>query len=136
MLQDHTVAPATPQEELAIDFFDNMGPDLAAFKANYRKRLADHVVWETVGKPPRVGKQACLDYLDTLNQMTGMEYCEITVHSVASRDGVVFTEREDRMLRADGSLFMAFRLAGVVVVEDGLITRYTDYLDLSPLTSS
>jgi len=133
MLQDHTVAPTTPQEEFAIDFFHNMGPDLEAFKANYRKRLADNVVWETVGKPPRVGKQACLDYLDTLNQTTGMAYCEIIVHALASRDGVVFTEREDRMLRADGSLFMAFRVSGVVVVEDGLITRYTDYLDLSPL---
>ncbi|XVQ15850.1 limonene-1,2-epoxide hydrolase family protein [Spirillospora sp. CA-255316] len=92
------------------------------------------VVWESVGRPPRTGKQACLDYLDTLHDTTGMEYCGITVHAIASRGGTVFTEREDRMYRADGSLFMAFRIAGVVVVEHDLITRYTDYFDLSPLT--
>lgn len=99
----------------------------------HRKRLAENAVWETVGRPPCVGKRACLDYLDALHERTGMEYCEITLHAIASRGDTVLTEREDAMYRADGSLFMSFRIAGAVVVQNGLIVRYTDYCDLSPL---
>jgi hypothetical protein len=59
MLHEHTVTPATPEEH---------------------KRLADDAVWETVSRPPRAGKQACLDYLDTLHRTTGMEYSGIITH--------------------------------------------------------
>lgn len=129
-----TISPATDQEAVVLRFFDGMGPDIETFRQTYRDILADDVVWETVGRPPRVGLPACLDYLDTLKAGTGMEYCDVDLISIASSGDTVFTERVDAMKRADGSLFMDFRIVGVTVLRDDRIVRYTDYCDLSALS--
>lgn len=127
------IQPQTRQEATILKFFDGMGPDLETFRRTYRDMLADDVVWETVGRPPREGLPACLDYLDALKAGTGMEYCDVRVISMASAGDTVFTERVDAMKRADGSLFMDFRIVGVTVLRGDRIVRYTDYCDLSAL---
>lgn len=127
------IRPQTEQEARVLEFFDGMGPDIDTFRKTYRNMLADDVVWETVGRPPRVGLPACLDYLDALKAGTGMEYCDVEVISMASAGDTVFTERVDAMKRGDGSLFMDFRIVGVTVLRGDRIVRYTDYCDLSAL---
>lgn len=127
------IRPQTEQEATVLKFFGGMGPDIETFRHTYREMLADDVVWETVGRPPRVGLPACLDYLDALKAGTGMEYCDVDLISIASAGDVVFTERVDAMKRADGSLFMEFRIVGVTVLCGDRIVRYTDYCDLSAL---
>jgi limonene-1,2-epoxide hydrolase len=125
-----TIQPANATEALVLDFFDAMGPTVADFKANYEQRLADDAVWETVGLSARVGKRACLDYLDTLAGR-GLQYCTIEVLSFASAGDLVLSERIDTMYRADGTVLMPCRIMGTVQVTGGLITRYSDYMDLS-----
>jgi limonene-1,2-epoxide hydrolase len=120
-------------EQLVREFFAGMGPTLEDFKANYRKRMTDDVVWETVGLPPHHGIEACIAYLDDLHDRTGMEYCTIDVLYLACSGDVVLSERVDTMHRADGSEIMAFRLMGAIDVRDGRIARYTDYLDTAPV---
>ncbi|MCG7207413.1 limonene-1,2-epoxide hydrolase family protein [Streptomyces arenae] len=133
MLKRNGITAESKEEHVVLEFLDGMGPDLGSFVAAFEARLAEDAVWETVGLPPRTGRTACVNYLHTLKATTGMEYCAITLHALASRGTVVFTERDDNMYRADGSLIKAFRVGSVIVVEDGLITRYTDYCDLSSL---
>jgi limonene-1,2-epoxide hydrolase len=131
-------ATPTTQSDNALlvrHFFDAMGPTLDAFKQNYRDRLAEDVVWESVGHPPRVGRAASLAYLDELNRRTGMEYCTIEVLHLADAGDVVLSERIDTMHRADGTPIMSFPIMGAVQIRDGLIVRYTDYFDTSATTS-
>ena len=59
--------------------------------------------------------------------MTGMEYCTIDVHQIASRGNVVLTERTDCMCRADGSVICRFAIMGAFEVRDRQVARYSDY---------
>jgi limonene-1,2-epoxide hydrolase len=64
-----------------------------------------------------------------------MAYCTIEVINIASVGDVVLTERVDSMYRADGAKIMEFRLMGAIELLDGLIVRYTDYLDTAPIVA-
>jgi limonene-1,2-epoxide hydrolase len=97
--------------------------------------MAEDVVWETVGLPAHRGRNRCLAYLDDLHARTGMTYCTIEVLNLASVGDVVLTERVDSMYRADGTKIMEFRLMGALELLDGLIVRYTDYLDTASLAT-
>jgi limonene-1,2-epoxide hydrolase len=123
-------------EQFVRDFFAAMGPTLEDFKRDYRDRMAGDVVWETVGLPAHRGRDACLAYLDDLHARTGMTHCTIEVLNIASVGDVVLTERVDSMYRADGTKIMEFRLMGALELCDGLIVRYTDYLDTAPIAAA
>jgi limonene-1,2-epoxide hydrolase len=123
-------------EQFVRDFFAAMGPTLEDFKRDYRDRMAGDVVWETVGLPAHRGRDACLAYLDDLHARTGMTHCTIEVLNIASVGDVVLTERVDSMYRADGTKIMEFRLMGALELRDGLIVRYTDYLDTAPIAAA
>lgn len=123
-------------EKFVLDFFAAMGPTLEDFKDNFRERMAEDVVWETVGLPMHRGRDACVAYLDDLHARTGMTYCTIDVLNIASVDHVVLTERVDSMYRANGTKITEFRLMGAIEVRDGLIVRYTDYLDTAPIAGA
>src|SRR5271156_6061101 len=112
-----------------------MGPTLEDFKRNFRERMVNDVVWESVGLPAHRGKDACVAYLDDLHARAGMEYCTIDVLHIASVGDVVLSERVDTMHRADGTPIMAFRIMGAIEVRDGRIVRYTDYLDTAAIAT-
>jgi limonene-1,2-epoxide hydrolase len=116
-------------ESLVREFFAAMGPTLEDFKSNYRDRMTEDAIWESVGLPPRRGRDACVAYLDDLHRRTGMEYCTIEELHLASHGDVVLTERIDTMCRPDGSEIVSFRIMGAIEVRDGRIARYTDYFD-------
>jgi limonene-1,2-epoxide hydrolase len=123
-------------DQLVRDFFAAMGPTLEDFKRDYRDRMAEDVVWETVGLPVHRGRDACLAYLDDLHARTGMTHCTVEVLNIASVGDVVLTERVDSMYRADDTKIMEFRLMGALELRDGLIVRYTDYLDTAPIAAA
>jgi limonene-1,2-epoxide hydrolase len=126
-------ASTSENEQLVRDFFEAMGPTLDDFKRNYAERMTEDVVWESVGRPVHRGVDECIAHLDDLHSRTGMEYCTIVIHHLASDGDVVLSERVDTMHRADGSEIMTFRLAGAIEIRDGRIARYTDYLDTAPI---
>jgi limonene-1,2-epoxide hydrolase len=130
------MAAGADNEQFVRDFFAAMGPTLEDFKRNYRERMAEDVVWETVGLPAHRGREACLAYLDDLHARTGMTYCTIELLNIASVGDVVLTERVDSMYRADGTKIMEFRLMGAIELLDGLIVRYADYLDSAPIAAA
>lgn len=119
----------TTNERLVREFFKGMGPTLDAFRQTFREYMADDVVWESVGFDRHEGLEDSLAYLDTLNQLTGLEYCTIEILHMASAGDVVLTERVDKMFRKDDSLILDFRIMGALEVRDGKLVRYTDYLD-------
>jgi len=125
-----------PHEQLVRDLFAAMGPTLEGFKDNFRRRLDENVTWESVGLPAHHGRQACIDYLDTLKATTGMEYCTIKILHIAVVGNVVLSERVDTMYDAAGTEIREFRLMGAIEISDGHIVRYTDYFDTAPLRAT
>jgi limonene-1,2-epoxide hydrolase len=55
---------------------------------------------------------------------------EFEIVSIASEPGLVLTERIDRFTMRDGRKIV-LPVAGVFVVKNGKITRFTDYFDLA-----
>jgi limonene-1,2-epoxide hydrolase len=51
----------------------------------------------------------------------------VELRKVASNGNVVFAERHEVMLDADGKALTTFDVVGVHVIEDGRIRRFTDY---------
>lgn len=128
-----TIAPANEVERIVLDLFNGMGPDIASFKATFRDMLAEDAVWEAVGWPPRIGRDACVAYIDELHARTGVTHCTIRVRALASNATLVFSERDDLIMLPDGTPTIKARVCGVVEVKNGKVSRYSDYLDLSSM---
>ena len=126
------IVPANAAEQMVFDFLTHMGPTLDDCKRDYREHLTDDVVWDNVGFPVIRGIDACIEHLDTLKQLTGMEYCTIEIYNLATTGNVVLTERLDTMYREDDSFIIDYRIMGALEVRDGKICRYTDYFDTIP----
>ena len=126
------IVPANAAEHVVFDFLTHMGPTLDDCKRDYRDHLTDDVVWDNVGFPAIHGIDACIEHLDTLKQLTGMEYCTIEIYNLASTGNVVLTERLDTMYREDDSVIIDYRIMGALEIRDGKICRYTDYFDTIP----
>jgi len=127
-----TIKPANAIEQVVFDFLTGMGPTLDDCKRDYREHMTDDVVWDNVGFPAINGIDACIAHLDTLKELTGMEYCTIEIYNLASTGNVVLTERLDTMYREDDSVIIDYRIMGALEVRDGKICRYTDYFDTIP----
>jgi limonene-1,2-epoxide hydrolase len=130
--QNTNIRPTNMVEQVVFDFLTGMGPSLDDFKRDYRQRMTDDVIWDNVGFPVIKGIEACIAHLDTLKEVTGMEYCTIEIYNLASMGNVVLTERLDTMYRADDSVIIDYRIMGALEVRDGKICRYTDYFDTIP----
>lgn len=130
--ENANIVPANPVEQVVFDFLTQMGPTLDDVKRDYREHLTDDVIWDNVGFPVIKGLDASIAYLDSLNEVTGMEYCTIEIYNLASMDNVVLTERLDTMYREDDSVIIDYGIMGALEVRDGKICRYTDYFDTIP----
>jgi limonene-1,2-epoxide hydrolase len=117
----------TDPERIVLGFLESMGPTWDAFVEGYRTRLTEDALWENSGFPAVHGRDRCIRFLHILREMTGMEYCTIDIHQIASRGDVVLTERTDRMHRVDGSVICQFAIMGAFEVRDGQVARYSDY---------
>jgi limonene-1,2-epoxide hydrolase len=130
--ENANIVPANEAEQVVFDFLTQMGPTLDDCKRDYREHMTDDVIWDNVGFPVIKGIDACIAHLDTLKELTGMEYCTIEVYNLASCGNVVLTERLDTMYREDDSVIIDYRIMGALEVRDGKICRYTDYFDTIP----
>ena len=130
--ENANIVPANAAEQVVFDFRTQMGPTLDDCKRDYREHMTDDAVWDNVGFPVIQGIDNCIAHLDTLKELTGMEYCTIEIYNLASMGNVVLTERLDTMYRDDDSVILPYRIMGAFEVHDGKISRYTDYFDTEP----
>jgi limonene-1,2-epoxide hydrolase len=130
--ENANIVPANSVEQVVFDFLTQMGPTLDDVKRDYREHLTEDVIWDNVGFPVIKGLDASIAHLNTLNEVTGMEYCTIEIYNLASTGNVVLTERLDTMYREDDSVIIDYRIMGALEVRDGKICRYTDYFDTIP----
>jgi limonene-1,2-epoxide hydrolase len=103
--------------------------DLDSQRAALEAYLAPDVEWWNGGWPTIHGRDTAVMLLDMFAAMIEMTESRIEVKHVASNGNVVFTERVDRLYRADGSLISEPPIVGIFEVADGLVQRWREYED-------
>jgi limonene-1,2-epoxide hydrolase len=95
-----------------------------------RPLLADNAVYQNVGMPASTGVDAIVENMAAQFAMFPDAYA-FEIVNIASNDSVVLTERLDYIQAPDGRTPAVPVMGTFVVGDDGRITRWTDYFDVS-----
>ena len=95
-----------------------------------RPLIADDAVYQNVGMPASNGVNAIVENMAAQFAMFPDAYA-FEIVNMASDGPVVLTERLDYIQAPDGSKPAVPVMGTFVVGEDGKITRWTDYFDVS-----
>jgi limonene-1,2-epoxide hydrolase len=95
-----------------------------------RPLIADDAVYQNVGMPASSGVDAIVENMAAQFSMFPDAYA-FEIVNMASEGPVVLTERLDYIQAPDGSKPAVPVMGTFVVGEDGKITRWTDYFDVS-----
>lgn len=116
--------PQTRDESLVLDFFALWGrQDLDAIMEYF----VEDSVYMDMPLPPRRG----LDAIRTcIRSVFDTFRIDIETTAMASRGPVVFTERVDYLVGGNGAK-VDVPVAGVMVVRDGKILEWRDYVDIA-----
>lgn len=123
-----TWQPANEAEQVVFDLVEGW-TDLESQRQTFKNHLADDVEWWNGGWPVIHGRDVALTLLDFFADLIGMAEARIEVKNVASRGNVVFTERVDRLYRADGTLISEPPIVGIFEIENGKVARWREYED-------
>jgi limonene-1,2-epoxide hydrolase len=95
-----------------------------------RPLIAENAVYQNVGMPASNGVDAIVENMAAQFAMFPDAYA-FEIVNMASDGSVVLTERLDYIQAPDGSKPAVPVMGTFVVGEDGKITRWTDYFDVS-----
>jgi len=95
-----------------------------------RPMIADNAVYQNVGMPASNGVNAIVENMAAQFAMFPDAYA-FEIVNMASDGPVVLTERLDYIQAPDGSKPAVPVMGTFVVGQDGKITRWTDYFDVS-----
>jgi limonene-1,2-epoxide hydrolase len=95
-----------------------------------RPLIAEHAVYQNVGMPASTGVEAILENMATQFSMFPDAYA-FEIVNIAGDGPVVLTERLDYIQTPDGAKPGVPVMGTFVVGDDGKITRWTDYFDIS-----
>lgn len=117
--------PAGNDEQLVSEFME-------ALSSNDAERLIDYfaegAMYQNMPLPPAYGRDEVHATLTGLFQVLRIE--RIDTFHIASRAGVVFTERVDLLTALPTGKSFELPVLGVVHVSDGKISAWRDYFDL------
>ena len=100
-----------------------------AGQAAVREHFTDDCVWEQSGFPTTTGPSQAADLLADLVTSIGMTRIDVAYLHVACSDDVVFTERLDWLVQADGTRLGPGRVISVAEFRDGRIAAWREYFD-------
>jgi limonene-1,2-epoxide hydrolase len=117
-------------EQTFLAFCNSWEQGNAAFAAGVRELFTDDCTWVQPGFPTTTGPDEALALMEGFEAM-GMSAVRVIMRSSASSaDGnVVFTERIDEILAADGTLMMSVPVVGVTEFRDGKVCAWREYFD-------
>jgi limonene-1,2-epoxide hydrolase len=95
-----------------------------------RPFLADDAVYQNVGMPASTGLEAILENMGAQFSMFPDAYA-FEIVNIAGDGSVVLTERLDYIQKPDGAVAGVPVMGTFVVGDDGKITRWTDYFDVT-----
>ncbi|MFF0243129.1 limonene-1,2-epoxide hydrolase family protein [Rhodococcus pyridinivorans] len=112
-------------EALVLEFMDALSSNDADRLIAY---FADDTMYQNMPLPAAYGRDAVHATLAGL--FTVMSIDKIDTFYIASRDGVVFTERVDLLTALPTGKSFELPITGILHIRDGKITGWRDYFDL------
>ncbi|MEW6471465.1 MAG: limonene-1,2-epoxide hydrolase family protein [Actinomycetota bacterium] len=116
-------------EQVVRDFISGMDQPISQVREHLQKYLTDDCLWGNSGFPPARGIEDIVQKHELSEKVFGDYRLKVELLNVASNGNVVFTERVDRGVQADGTPILSVDVTGVFEVRDGKICRWTDYFD-------
>ncbi|HZQ83335.1 MAG TPA: limonene-1,2-epoxide hydrolase family protein [Acidimicrobiales bacterium] len=101
---------------------------IAASQQAFREHFTDDCRWEQAGMPTTTGPEEAAQLVGTMEQM-GFTNMAVEFRNVAVAGDVVFTERVDWLVRADGTRLGPWPVVGVTEFRDGKISAWREYFD-------
>ena len=101
---------------------------IAASQRAMRRHLTEDCRWEQMGLPTTTGPEEAAQLMGTMEEM-GFAGMAVEFRNVASAGDVVFTERIDWLVRADGSRVGPWPVVGVTEFRGGKISAWREYFD-------
>lgn len=122
-------ATEDPVVDRILRMFDAWGESNDAMRQSLFDNFTDDCVWENPGFPAAVGPQAGVELvIAPARERMAVELIRVITLRITHQDGLVWTERIDDLLRADGSVVLSALLAGVMQVDaDGRIRAWREY---------
>ena len=120
-------------EEKLMAFFEALkGPSLEDTIAAYKAYCHPNILWQNSGFPDVIGFDAVEHLLREQKRLFDFERVKVLQHRLLASDGnYVFFEREDTIVNSKDEVVYAFDILGVFEFQDGLIVRWSDYMDTS-----
>lgn len=115
-------------EDVLRDVLRAWEEGIEASQQAFRKHFTDDCRWEQAGMPTTTGPEEAAELVGTMAQM-GFTHMAVEYRNVASAGDVVFTERVDWLVRADGSRLGPWPVVGVTEFRDGRISAWREYYD-------
>lgn len=105
----------------------------ANLSKRYREYLSDDVVLEIPGMPAFVGIEQAATFMDNFaKEVPDLVSVKIDIKTIAADGDLVFNERVDSHCDASGKAHIVVDICSAMVVKNGKITRWKEYLDPRP----
>jgi limonene-1,2-epoxide hydrolase len=116
--------------DIISEFFEAWAAGPEVLERALRALFRPDTEWLNMGLSRAVGPDEALDLGRAFEARIGYRQILVETLHAAANGNVVFTERLDRLIGADGQELGAFLIAGVFELdEEGKLLRWRDYTD-------
>jgi len=129
-----------PHVESVLKFFDEWNTDFPTMCASFRTYFAEDGIWWNTPVFPQVQgfEEAYEQILRPSNESSlAMDRIHVETLNIAQVGNLVYNERIDHIIRADGSVVLSIPICGVIEFNaDGRIQHFRDYCDTTTLVAA
>jgi limonene-1,2-epoxide hydrolase len=114
-------------------FYKRWGVDYAEMSQSFHDAFAADCEWKIFGFPTTYGAQEGVrKVLDPSRESLGLETIQVELLHLSRDRDIVWCERVDHLLKADGSLIAKIPILGIMELDsDGRIAKWREYIDTS-----
>jgi limonene-1,2-epoxide hydrolase len=118
---------------LIRNFFASWGPAEENLHRAMHAYLSSDALWENIGLVTTKGPDEAVDLLKRFSKKGNFAAFDVEILNIAAAQNIVFCERIDHAIRADGShAAHGVRVTGVFEFANGKIVAWRDYFDTAP----
>jgi limonene-1,2-epoxide hydrolase len=129
-----------PHVESVLKFFDEWNTDFPTMCASFHKYFAKDAIWWNTPVFPQVQgvEEAYEQILRPSNESSlAMDRIHVETLNIAQVGNLVYNERIDHIIRADGWVVLSIPICGVIEFNvDGRIQHFRDYCDTTALVAA
>ena len=95
----------------------------------WREHCLEDFIWWNSGRGAIEGLDACIKKIEGMHGSLQYAYLRVPVKNLLASGNIVMCERVDELYYADGSLFKAIPVTGVIEFAGDKIKEWRDYCD-------